>query len=169
MSPSASRATPLAISFTNNEPSEQNICYSANQDDLRRRSNQLAKLALRAESASIQSAASAADHSSVFEDEDDQEEYDEYGQDEGGETQNEILLDGDRCEDDGGEQFATNYSHENLNIPSDGPPSSVSALATKKKEEKERKKKTPFQLLIAYFFYIASFPKKKIFSRSNQV
>ncbi|PLW36718.1 hypothetical protein PCASD_08678 [Puccinia coronata f. sp. avenae] len=125
MSPSASRATPLAISFTNNEPSEQNICYSANQDDLRRRSNQLAKLALRAESASIQSAASAADHSSVFEDEDDQEEYDEYGQDEGGETQNEILLHGDRCEDDGGEQFATNYSHENLNIPaSDGPPSS---------------------------------------------
>ncbi|WAQ84428.1 hypothetical protein PtA15_4A881 [Puccinia triticina] len=60
---SGSRPTPLAISFNNNESIEHTISYSANQDDLRRRSNQLARLALRAESASIRSS-TLTDHSS---------------------------------------------------------------------------------------------------------
>ncbi|KAA1074320.1 hypothetical protein PGT21_001120 [Puccinia graminis f. sp. tritici] len=80
---SSSRAAPLAISFNNNEPIEQNISYSANQDDLRKRSNQLARLALRAESASIRSS-TLTDHSSCFDDEDevDYEDEDELEEDE---------------------------------------------------------------------------------------
>lgn len=72
MSSSASRATPLAMSFSNNEASdEQTVCYSANQNDLRRRSNQLARLALRAESASLRS--SSVDRQSVSDDEIDED------------------------------------------------------------------------------------------------
>jgi len=104
-SSSASRATPLAISFSNsnNESDEQTVCYSANQNDLRRRSNQLARLALRAEAASLQS--SSVDRQSVFddedfEDEDELEDVDRYEnrseQSEGGAGELQVTNDDDR-------------------------------------------------------------------------
>ncbi|KNE89519.1 hypothetical protein PSTG_17018 [Puccinia striiformis f. sp. tritici PST-78] len=80
--PNSTRTKPLAISLTtnnnnnNNNNEIDNIAYSANQDDLRKRSNQLARLALRAETASITS--STTDSSSCYDDdEEDEEEEDE--------------------------------------------------------------------------------------------